>query len=136
MTIDANRATVDDWLRLPGLSIGQARSLVDLARSGLTFYCLDDVAAALGLTADRLQPLAPVLCFAYYDPNGNQPPLLSLNTATLAAIAALPGMDHDLAQDILSDRDRRGPYRSLADLQRRLGLASDRLATLMYYIRI
>ena len=26
--IDVNQATVDDWLRLPGLSIHQARSLV------------------------------------------------------------------------------------------------------------
>ncbi|MBN3922070.1 MAG: ComEA family DNA-binding protein, partial [Nostoc sp. NMS4] len=29
--IDANQATVDDWLRLPGLSIHQARSLVELS---------------------------------------------------------------------------------------------------------
>ncbi|HEY9302535.1 MAG TPA: ComEA family DNA-binding protein, partial [Phormidium sp.] len=43
--IDANEATVDDWLRLPGLSIHQARSLVELTRNGIQFHCLEDVAA-------------------------------------------------------------------------------------------
>ena len=47
--IDANQATVDDWLRLPGLSIHQARTLVRLSQNGVVFYALDDVAAALGL---------------------------------------------------------------------------------------
>jgi len=54
--IDANQATVDDWLRLPGLSIHQARSLVELSRSGVKFYCIEDIAAALAIPAPRLEP--------------------------------------------------------------------------------
>jgi len=46
--IDVNQASVD-WLRLPGLSIHQAR--VELCRSGVQFYCLEDIAAALNATA-------------------------------------------------------------------------------------
>lgn len=65
--IDANRASVDDWLRLPGLSIHQARSLVDLNRSGVQFYCLEDIAAALGLPLQQIQPLEPLLSFRYYN---------------------------------------------------------------------
>ena len=30
ITIDANQASIDDWLRLPGFSIHQARSLTKL----------------------------------------------------------------------------------------------------------
>ena len=35
MTIDVNQASVDDWLRLPGLSIHQARTLFDLTSLGV-----------------------------------------------------------------------------------------------------
>jgi len=66
--IDVNRASVDDWLRLPGLSIHQARSLVHLTEQGQAFFCLEDIAIALGVTALTLQPLAPILQFCYYDP--------------------------------------------------------------------
>ena len=66
MGIDANQATVDDWLRLPGLSIHQGRSLVELSRAGVVFYCVEDVAAALGLPVQRLEPLKPMLNFNYY----------------------------------------------------------------------
>ena len=38
--IDANQATVDDWLRLPGLSIHQGRLLVELSSAGVLFYCI------------------------------------------------------------------------------------------------
>ena len=65
--IDANQATVDDWLRLPGLSIHQARTLVRLSQNGVVFYALDDVAAALGLAPHHLTSLAPILQFCYYD---------------------------------------------------------------------
>ena len=43
MRIDANQATVDDWLRLPGISIRQARALSDLTCSGVKFYCIEDI---------------------------------------------------------------------------------------------
>lgn len=35
--LDVNQASVDDWLRLPGLSIHQARLLVTLNQSGCSF---------------------------------------------------------------------------------------------------
>ena len=34
IAIDVNTATIDDWLRLPGISIHQARSLSTLIESG------------------------------------------------------------------------------------------------------
>ena len=44
--IDVNQATVDDWLRLPGISIHQANQLVTLSQAGVAFYSISDVAAA------------------------------------------------------------------------------------------
>jgi len=66
-TIDVNQATVDDWLRLPGVSIRQAQTLAQLRGTGVQFYCLEDVAAALGVSSSQLQPLGGVLAFCHYD---------------------------------------------------------------------
>jgi DNA uptake protein ComE-like DNA-binding protein len=65
--IDVNQACVDDWLRLPGLSIHQARSLAKLSESGVQFYCIEDIATALSLPLQRLKPLEQILSFQYYD---------------------------------------------------------------------
>ena len=65
--IDVNRAAVDDWLRLPGLSIHQARNLVELSRVGVRFYCIEDMAAALSISVHRLKYLEVILNFSYYE---------------------------------------------------------------------
>lgn len=133
-TLDVNRATVDDWLQLPGLSIRQAQGLVRLRQVGVQFHCLEDVAAALGVAATQLVPLAPVLSFCYYDDHSGVLPCLSLNQVTASQLCAVPGMPPALAQAVVQERSRRGPYQDLADLQRRVGLAPDLVQTLMYYL--
>lgn len=135
--IDVNRACVDDWLRLPGLSIHQARSLVALAQSGVQFHCIDDIAAALSLPTQRLQPLAPILQFCYYDVDSLdtvQP--LNPNTASLQMLTRIPGIDLFLARAIVQNRQQYGAYRSLADLQQRLGLSGQLIGNLMHYLQV
>lgn len=134
--IDVNRATVDDWLRLPGLSIHQARSLVTLSQSGVPFHCLEDIAAALSLPPQRLKPIEAVLQFCYYDPDGLETvQRLNPNTASLDALLKLPKMDVFLARRIVQNRQFYGNYRNLVDLQRRLALPPDLVATLMHYFQ-
>lgn len=133
--IDANRAGVDDWLRLPGLSIHQARSLVALSQSGVQFHCLEDLAAALSLPIQRLQPLLPVLQFCYYDPSSPtevQP--LNPNVASIEALSRIPAVDLFLARAIVEERQHRA-YLSLVDLQQRLALPGTAIAELMHYLR-
>lgn len=134
--IDANRATVDDWLRLPGLSIHQARSLVALSRSGVEFHCLEDVAAAIGLPVQRLKHLEPILSFCYYDPQSiYTPQLVNPNTASVEMLSAIPILDSSLAMSIVQNRLNAGNYRDLADLQVRLSLSGDLVGQLMHYLR-
>ncbi|MBD2626771.1 helix-hairpin-helix domain-containing protein [Trichormus variabilis] len=137
MRIDANQATVDDWLRLPGLSIHQGRSLVELSRSGVKFYCIEDIAAALSVPVQRLEPLKPLLNFSYYDDESLDKPtyLLNPNTATLESLAKIPFIDLPLAQAVLQNRVTAGPYRNLVDFQQRLELSGEAIAQLMYYLR-
>ncbi|MCF4966030.1 ComEA family DNA-binding protein [Nostoc sp. CMAA1605] len=135
--IDANQATVDDWLRLPGLSIHQARSLVELSRSGVKFYCIEDVAAALGMPAPRLEPLKPILNFSYYDHESlvSSTAVVNVNTASVEELAQLPFIDISLAEAVVQNRLQSGGYRDLADFQRRLTIPGEAIAQLMYFLR-
>lgn len=135
--IDANHATVDDWLRLPGLSIHQARTLVHLAQAGVKFYAIEDIAAALSLPPTRLQPLQPILSFAYYDDESIDTPAIVINpnTADLATLQKVPFIDIDLANAIIQTRHSRGFYTNIVDFQQKLNLAGDVLAQLMYYLK-
>lgn len=129
MRLDVNQATVDDWLRLPGLSIHQARTLVQLSQTGVAFHCLEDLAAALGLPVQRLQPLAPILQFCYYEPEVGS---LNPNRASLEQAAQLLGLEQ--ARILIGERQR-GAYRNLSDLQRRMGWSGQQIADLMHRLR-
>ncbi len=133
--IDVNQASVDDWLRLPGLSIHQARSLVELCRAGVRFYCLEDIAAALSLPLQRLKPLQPVLRFCYYDENLCPTQLVNPNTATVERLAQIPAVSLSLAAAVVQNRMLYGPYRNLVDFQQRLSLPGDLTTKLMHYLR-
>ncbi len=135
MSIDANQATVDDWLRLPGISIRQARLLAALTQSGVQFHALEELAAALGLPVQRLQPFAPILSFCYYDPESPCTiPTVDPNTAPLEALLRVPAIDLFLARAIVHHRAG-GRYQNLADLQARLNLPAVLTAELLHYLR-
>lgn len=134
--IDVNQATVDDWLRLPGFSIHQGRSLVELVRMGIQLVCLEDIAAAIGVPVQRLQPYESVLTFAYYDRlSPLSPEKTNINTATVEELIAIPQVTEALANDLIFDRQQQGKYRDLVELKSRLNLDSDFISALMYYLQ-
>ncbi len=133
--IDVNQATVDDWLRLPIISIHQARSIVELVGMGVQLLCIEDVAAALGLPPQKMQPFATILHFEYYDNNSLlAPQKINVNTAALEQLGQIPVLSEELAEEIYQNRQELGNYRNLADLQSRLCLSSETIVQLMYYL--
>jgi DNA uptake protein ComE-like DNA-binding protein len=136
LKIDVNRANIDDWLRLPSISIHQARSLVELTDTGVQFLCLEDLAAALGVSVTRIKIWQPILHFCYYDPESlDTPAKINPNCASLAELQEIPLLDQDLAQKIFINRQEKGNYRNLADLKQRLSLNNDAISQLMYYLK-
>ncbi|NEQ27279.1 MAG: ComEA family DNA-binding protein [Microcoleus sp. SIO2G3] len=131
--IDVNRASVDDWLRLPGISIHQARSIAALTQSGVQLLCLEDVAAALGCPVSRLEAIAPILQFFYYD-SAIAPQTLNANTASIELLTRISAVDLYLARAIVEGR-RSGKYRNLANLQQRLSLSPQLTTELLHYLR-
>jgi DNA uptake protein ComE-like DNA-binding protein len=133
--IDVNQATVDDWLRLPIISIHQARSLVELVGMGLQLLCIEDVAAALGLPPQRMQPFATILHFEYYDHESLlAPQKINVNTASREQLEQIAVLFGEAALEIYQNRQEFGSYRNLADLQGRLCLSSEMIVQLMYYL--
>ncbi|MDB9526872.1 helix-hairpin-helix domain-containing protein [Oscillatoria sp. CS-180] len=136
IAIDVNQATVDDWLRLPDVSIHQARTLTALSQSGVAFHCVEDVAAALSVSCDRLYPLAPILAFRYYDPgNAVAPTPVSLNQATVAQLMLIPGMSSTMVERILNER-RRVPFTHWQEVQHRLRLTAEQIGEWTHYLRV
>ena len=132
--IDANKASVDDWLRLPGLSIHQARSLHQLTQQGMSFTCLEDIAAAIALPLPQIRPWETILQFCYYDPEQSlEPTKINANNATAEELATVPKLDIFLARAIIHYR-KNGPYRDLADLQDRLRLTTAITTEFLHYL--
>ncbi len=132
--IDVNQANVDDWLRLPGISIHQARQLVALSQAGVAFYSISDLVAALNIPLERLQWLAPVLSFQYYD-SDLALPSVSVNRSTAAELIQIAGISPELATEIVSQREQSGKFTDLVNFQQRLGLSGESIGELMHYLR-
>jgi DNA uptake protein ComE-like DNA-binding protein len=133
LTVDANRATLDDWLRLPGISIHQARTLVNLRYQGVTYAALEDVATALGVPPATLYPIAPAIAFRYYDAPVIPP--VDLNRATVEDLLRVPGMPPDWAEWIVRSRQW-GPFRDLAEFQRRCQVPPVAMERWLHYLRV
>lgn len=136
ISIDANQATVDDWLRLPGFSIHQARSLVELVNMGVQLMCIEDVAAAISSPFQRLQPLASIISFAYYDRlSPLSPEKINPNVASKTELEIILNLNADIVIRLICDRQENGKYINIVDLQRRLNLDSELTSKLMHYLK-
>lgn len=134
--IEVNQATVDEWLRLPGLSIHQARQLTELTGMGIQFLAVEDVAAALNLSVQQLKPLAPILSFTYADPDSLlTPSKIPVNQANLEQLHSVPCLDEAIAKVLLKEREMGGDYRNLGDLQKRLKLSVELVSQLLHYLQ-
>lgn len=131
--INVNQATVDDWLRLPGLSIHQARTLTTLRQHGIAFYCIEDISAALGIPCEQLKSFQPLLQFYYYEPESLTPIPIGLNQATPEQLLALPGMSATLVNRIVRERAR-SRYTTWNDFHSRLQLTPEQTACWLHYL--
>lgn len=132
--IDVNRATVDDWLKLPGISIRQAQYLVELVGMGVQILSLEDLAAALSMSVTQVKVWESALCFYYYDLE-DMPVQVNPNLASQEQLGKITGINGDLAVKIVENRQEKGKYRNLVDFAQRLGLEKEAIADLMHYLK-
>ncbi|MBR8830933.1 MAG: hypothetical protein N5P05_000142 [Chroococcopsis gigantea SAG 12.99] len=134
--INVASASVDDWLRLPGISIHQAKQLVALVGMGVELLCVEDISAALSLPGDRFTPFRAVLEFCYYhEESALAPPKINPNNATPEQLNSIPGMSSSLIQGLIDERDKKGYYRHIIDLQQRLNLTGQQINQFIHYLQ-
>jgi DNA uptake protein ComE-like DNA-binding protein len=121
--LDVNRASADDWLRLPGITATQVDLLVRLQRGGVQLSGIDDLERLLELPRSQVLTWEPLLLFRWYGDgaaHSANPRAVDLNHATAAALEQeLPQLDAVRRARLLRERQRT-PFRDLADLQQRL----------------
>ena len=121
--LDVNRASADDWLRLPGITATQVDLLVRLQQGGVQLSGIDDLERLLELPRSQVLAWEPLLLFRWYGdgaPHSANPRAVDLNHATAAALEQeLPQLDAVRRARLLRERQRT-PFRDLADLQQRL----------------
>jgi DNA uptake protein ComE-like DNA-binding protein len=123
--LDVNRASADDWLRLPGITPAQVDLLLRLQRGGVQLSGLDDLERLLELPRSQATAWEPLLLFRWYGdgaPLQASPRPVDLNHAPGAALEReLPQLDAVRRGRLLRERQR-APFVDLADLQQRLQL--------------
>jgi len=119
--LDVNRASADEWQRLPGCTVQQVDLLLRLQRGGVQLSGLEDLQGLLNLDNLTLELWRPLLVFRWYDaPAGLQGPApVQLNQAGGQLLQEQLGLSPDRCRRLLRERGR-GPFLDLADLQLRL----------------
>ena len=123
--LDVNRASADDWLRLPGIQPAQVDLLLRLQRGGVQLSGIDDLQRLLELPSSQLAAWEPLLLFRWYGdgaPAAPTPSRIDLNRSTAAQLEQqLPQLNGERRARLLRERQRQ-PFQDLADLQQRLQL--------------
>lgn len=134
--LDVNRATAEQWQRLPGCTAAMIDLLIRLQQGGVQFSQADDLFQLLELPPAMAERWRPHLIFHWY---GDAPPLTPTAPIDLNADAA-PTLQEVLAwppqrlERLIRERRRR-PFAHLADLQERLCLPPQTVEALIGRVR-
>ena len=131
-SLDVNRATPEQWQKLPGCSEAMVDVLMRLQRGGVQFSQLDDLALLLNLPADLVKLWTPHLVFRWH---GDAPVLpkqapLDVNAAAPTLLAQTLNWPKPRLQRLIQER-RLKPFEHLADLQERVCLPPDAVEQLI-----
>ena len=131
-TLDVNRATPEQWQKLPGCSEAMVDVLMRLQRGGVQFSQLDDLALLLNLPADLVKLWTPHLVFRWH---GDAPALpkqapLDVNAAAPTLLEQTLNWPKPRLQRLIQER-RLKPFEHLADLQERVCLPPDAVEQLI-----
>ena len=131
-TLDVNRATPEQWQKLPGCSEAMVDVLMRLQRGGVQFTQLDDLVLLLNLPHDLVERWTPHLVFRWHGdaPVLPEQPPLDLNAAAPTLLEQTLNWPKPRLQRLIQER-RLKPFEHLADLQERVCLPPDAVEQLI-----
>lgn len=131
-SLDVNRATPEQWEKLPGCSEAMVDVLMRLQRGGVQFSQLDDLALLLNLPTDLVKLWTPHLVFRWHGdaPVLPEQPLLDVNAAAPTLLEQTLNWPKPRLHRLIQER-RLKPFEHLADLQERVCLPPDAVEQLI-----
>ncbi len=121
--LDVNRATKEDWQKLPGCTKEMAELLIKLQKGGVQLSGAEDLFELIDLPNHLTEIWEPHLVFRWY---GNSPPevkrkFIDLNSANPSELKKALKWPVDRINRLIRERQRL-PFKDLADLQERIML--------------
>jgi competence ComEA-like helix-hairpin-helix protein len=150
-SIDLNRASVEELDRIPGLGASRAEKIVASRQAEGPFHSMDELQRITGIGQKTVDMIAPYLARIELEkpnhfertPNGAtseesmsssqnrlSTSLVNPNTASIEALAELPGIAEILARRLIDSREQDGPFRCPEDLLRVEGIGEKKMETL------
>jgi competence ComEA-like helix-hairpin-helix protein len=129
LPVDLNTADAPALEALPGIGPSLARAILDDRAQRGPFPRVESLARVKGVGPATTTELAPFLSVSGVD-DLEPPGPLDVNRASAAALETLPGIGPVMAARIVVDREDRGAFRSVDDLDRVRGVGPATVARL------
>lgn len=130
--MDINEASEEELMTLPGISRVTAKQIIDYRKQIRGFKRIEDLALVSGVGAVRLEAIRNEICVKRTNgSNGssrNSPEsgrnvkennvlkVFNLNTSNVFQLMKIKGIGQTLAENIVTYRDKKGPFTNLDDL--------------------
>lgn len=149
--MNINAATEEQLMTLPGVNRQLAREIVRHRQMIGRFKRVDDLALVSGIGADKLELLRPEICThtrkqlsrasscahsldSIRLPSESR--LCSINSSSVFQLQCVPGLNQEIAANIVDYRNRKGPFKSLDDLIKVRGMDIVRLSTVKQHLSL
>lgn len=149
--MNVNTATEEQLMTLPGVSRQVAREIVRYRQVIGRFKRVDDLALVSGIGAEKLELLRPEICTntrrqisrassCTYSldscRSSSENKLCSVNSSSVFQLQCIPGLNQEIAANIVDYRVKKGPFKSLDDLIKVRGMDIVRLSTIKPYLSL
>ncbi|XP_047986892.1 endonuclease/exonuclease/phosphatase family domain-containing protein 1-like [Leguminivora glycinivorella] len=149
--MNVNTATEEQLMTLPGVTRQLARAIVLHRQMIGRFKRVDDLALVSGIGAEKLELLRPEIsisnrkqvsrassCSQSLDSvrGSVESKLCSVNSSSVFQLQCVPGLNQEIAANIVDYRNKKGPFKSLDDLIKVRGMDVVRLSTVKQHLSL
>ncbi|XP_014360901.2 endonuclease/exonuclease/phosphatase family domain-containing protein 1 [Papilio machaon] len=149
--MNVNTATEEQLMTLPGVTRQLAREIVRHRQMIGRFKRVDDLALVSGIGAEKLELLRPEICTNTRRQISRasscthsldsvrftgENKLCSINSSSVFQLQCVPGLNQEIAANIVDYRNKKGPFKSLDDLIKVRGMDIVRLSTVKHHLSL
>ncbi|VVC93185.1 unnamed protein product [Leptidea sinapis] len=149
--MNINTATEEQLMTLPGVNRQLAREIVRHRQMIGRYKRVDDLALVSGIGAEKLESLRPEICTGLRRQVSRasscthsldsfrlsiESKLCSVNSSSVFQLQCVPGLNQEIAANIVDYRNKKGPFKSLDDLIKVRGIDIIRLSTVKPHLSL